>query len=122
VLADHPVEHRRFLERREVLALEVLDDRDLESGVVVDLLDEGRDRRDAGLARRSPAALAGDQLVAVVTERPDEDRLEDAVLGDRGGELTQRVLVEHRPRLARVRFDPIDRKHLHASGAAGVLR
>ncbi len=40
VLADHPVEHRGFIERRDVLALEVLDDRDLERCVVVDLLDQ----------------------------------------------------------------------------------
>ena len=43
--------------------------------------------------RRPPAALAGDQLIAVV-DRPDEDRLEHAALGDRGGQLGQRLLVE----------------------------
>ena len=35
-----------------------------------------------GDLRGAPAALAGDQLEAAVVERPDEDRLEDAVLAD----------------------------------------
>ena len=85
MVADHPVVHRRFLERREVLALEVLDDRDLERGVVVELFDESRDRDESGLLRGPPAALAGDELVAAAAERPDQDRLEDAVLTHRGG-------------------------------------
>ena len=74
VLVDHPVVHRRLLEGRQILALEVLDDRDLQRRVVVDLLDERLDRCQAGLFRGAPAALAGDELVAVLTERPDQDR------------------------------------------------
>ena len=62
-----------------------------------------------GLLRGAPAAFAGDELVAVLAERSDEDRLEDAVLADRRGELVQRVVVEDHPRLARVRFDLLDR-------------
>ena len=92
MVADHPVVHRRLVERREVLALEVLDDRDLERGVVVDLLDEGRDRLEAGGLRRAPAALAGDELELAVVERPDEDGLEDAVLADGRGKLVERRL------------------------------
>ena len=61
-----------------------------------------------GLAGRAPAALAGDELVAVLAERPDEDRLEDAVLADRRRQLVERLLVEDHPRLVRVRLDPID--------------
>ena len=58
-----------------------------------------------GLLRGAPAALAGDELVAVRAERPDEDRLEDAVLADRRRELVERVGVEDHPRLLRVRLD-----------------
>ena len=90
MLAHHAVVHRGFIERRDVLALEVLDDGDLERGVVVDVLDQRRDRLKAGLLRGAPPALAGDQLVAVLAGRPDEDRLEDAVLPDRGGQLVER--------------------------------
>jgi len=84
---DHPVVHRGLVERRQVLALEVLDDRDLERRVVVDLLDEGRDRRVARDLRRPPAALTGDEVELVGAERPDEDGLEDAMLADRGRQL-----------------------------------
>ena len=63
VLADHAVVHRRLVERREVLALEVLDDRDLERRVVVDLLDRAPGSSSSPASRRrAPAALAGDQL------------------------------------------------------------
>jgi hypothetical protein len=59
VLADHLVVDEGLVDGREVLALEVLDDRDLEGGLVVDLLDQGRDDVQAGALaarqRRSPA-------------------------------------------------------------------
>ena len=55
-----------------------------------------------------PASLAGDQLVAPVDD-PHEDRLEHAELGDRGGQLAERLLVEVHPRLVRVGHDVGDR-------------
>ncbi len=122
VFADHPVVHRRFIEWRDVLALEVLDDRDLERGVVVDLLDQRRDRQQAGDLGRAPAALAGDQLVAVRSDWADEDRLEDAVLADRGGELVERLLVEGEPGLRGVRLDVIDRNDPDADAARRAVR
>ena len=83
VLPDHAVVHRRLVEGRDVLALEVLDDRDLERGVVVDVLDEGGDRRHARRScdarqRRSPAI----SWKRSVVDGADEDGLEDAVLAD----------------------------------------
>jgi hypothetical protein len=80
VLANHLVVDHGFVDRGEILALEVLDDRDLERGLVVDLFDEGGDRGQSGTLCRSPAALAGDQLVVAVGLGSDQDRLEDAVL------------------------------------------
>jgi hypothetical protein len=121
VLVDHPVVHRRLFEGRQVLALEVLDDRDLERGVVVDLFDQRLDRREARLLRGAPAAFAGDQLVAVLAERSDEDRLQNAVLADRIRELMEGSLVEDRPRLVRVRLDPIERDRLDANAPTRVL-
>ncbi len=44
---QHLAEHRRLLERGDVLALEVLDDADLERGLLIELDDDGRDRRHA---------------------------------------------------------------------------
>ncbi len=110
VLLDHPVVHHRFLERREVLALEVLDDRDLEGGVVVQLFDEGRDRGEPAGLGRAPAPFAGDELVPTrVVDRPDEDRLQDAVLADGSRELVEGRLLEPRPRLGGIGIDPLDR-------------
>ena len=81
VLGGHALVHERFVERREVLPLEVLDDGDLERRLVVDLLDDGRDLGAARRARGAPAPLTGDELVACRRVRgPDQDRLEDAVL------------------------------------------
>ena len=57
--------------------------------------------------RRPPAPLAHDQLVAVARVTHD-DRLQHADLADRADQLVQRVLVEHGPRLPRVRPDRPD--------------
>ena len=54
----------RLLDRVEVGALHVLDDRELEHFLVVELAHDDRHRVQAGLLRRAPAALAGDDLVA----------------------------------------------------------
>ena len=51
-----------LFERRQVLALDVLDQRDLDDLVVVDLADDDRDLAQADLHGRLVAALAGDDL------------------------------------------------------------
>ena len=107
----------RLVERREVLALEVLDDGDLERRVVVDLLDHGRDRLESRHLRGAPSALAGDELVAAALDGTDEDRLQDAVLLDARRELGERRLVEGQARLVRIRLDAPDR-HLADAGRA----
>jgi hypothetical protein len=59
--------------------------------------------------RRPPSALAGDDLEALaIAVRPEQDRLEDAALGDRIGELVDRVLAELDPRLVGVGADSAD--------------
>ena len=56
--------HRLGLfERAEVLALDVLDERDLDDLGVVDLADDDRQLAQADLDGRLVAALAGDDLV-----------------------------------------------------------
>jgi hypothetical protein len=121
VLVDHPVVHRRLVQRRQVLALEVLDDRDLERRVVVDVLDQRGDRLEAGLPRRAPAPFAGDDLLRVRSERPDQDRLEDAMLADRGRKLVEGLLLEDETRLLRVRFDVIDGNDPDADRTRGAV-
>ena len=79
-----------------------------------------------GISRRPaicggpPAALPGDQLVAAVIRRPDQDRLQDAMLRDGRGELAERVLVEGQAGLVRVRVDAVDREPSDARDAAPI--
>jgi hypothetical protein len=70
--------------------------------------DDGRDGGQSGALRGLPAPLAHDQLVTPRFQFPDDDRLEQAELADGMGELGQRVLVEHGPRVAGVALDPLD--------------
>src|SRR5205807_1181501 len=94
MFADHAVVHRRLVERGEVFPLEVLDDGDLEGRVVVDLLHQRGNRRQARSPGCAPATLAGDELEEVVIEWPDEDRLEDAMLPNGCRQLGEGLLVE----------------------------
>ena len=55
-----------LLDRVQLLALEVLDERQLEELLVGDVPDDRRDLVDAGALGRPPAALAGDQLEPAV--------------------------------------------------------
>ena len=99
----------RLLERVEILAVDVLDEGVLERGGVVDVADDGRDRREPGPLGRPPAPLAGDELVAVVAEWPHQNRLQHAELSHRRGQRGERFLVEAAPGLVRVGRDAADR-------------
>ena len=115
---DQPPEASGGLDRVEVLPLQVLDERDLELGLIVQLADDGRDALEAGGRGRAQASLAGDEPVAV-DRLGDEDRLQDAVLADALGEGGQLRLVEASPGLVRVRADAVDRD-VGGSGLAGA--
>ena len=95
----------RFLERVQLLALDVLDDGVLEHRGVVGDAHDRRDGLQPDPPRRAPAALARDQLVAAALGRAHENRLQDADLADRVGQRGQRLLVEVLARLLRVRPD-----------------
>ena len=98
----------RLLDRRQLLAGDVLDEREQERVAVVRLAYDGRQRREPRLARGTPAALAGDQLVAARRTRPDDDRLQQTLLLDRAREAGRRLGLEAPARLARVRVDRVD--------------
>ena len=93
--ADQAVERARLLERVQVLALDVLDQRHRDRGVVRHAADDRRDLVQAGHLRGSPATLAGDDLVArrfagvPSGQRSHDDRLHDALRANRIGELLQ---------------------------------
>ena len=93
IFVDQPLIGLRLLDRVEVLALDILDQRDFERFVVAELADDRRDFVQPRPLRRAPAPLAGDDLEAVAV-RADDDRLDDAARLDRGGELVQRLFVE----------------------------
>src|SRR5260370_38443 len=79
-------------------AREVLDEGDVERGRVVEALEDRGNGPAARQLGRAPAALAGDDLVALA-RGTDEDRLQDAVLLDGGGELLEGLLVPGHARL-----------------------
>src|ERR1041385_8255110 len=62
----------------------------------------------AGTLRRTPASLAGDDLVIVVAQRADNDGLDDAALADRGSELFKLGLGEVLARVARIGAQVLD--------------
>ena len=92
----------RRLERIEILALQVLDQRELELVAIGELAHDCRDAFEAGGLRGPEPALAGDELVAV-DRLGHEDRLDDAVLADARGQGRQAVGVEPLAWLVRVR-------------------
>ena len=102
---------RGFLERIELLALDVLDDRLLEHRGIVGRTHDRGDRLQPDPARRAPAALAGDQLEPVAA-RAHEHRLEHTDFADRLRQRGERLLVEVLARLLRVRTDRRDRNVL----------
>ena len=93
------------LERIEILALEVLDEGELELIAIGELPHDGRDPLETGRLGGAKAALAGDELVAI-DRFGDEDRLEDAVLRDARGQRRQSLGIEALPGLMRVGLDP----------------
>ena len=104
-LVDELAVREGRLDRVEVLALQVLDEGELELLAVRELADDGGDPLEAGGDGGSKPSLAGDELVAV-EDLGHEDRLDDPVLGDARRERGE--LVRHRTcaGLVRVRADP----------------
>ena len=108
-LVDEDGVRARLLDRRQLLARDVLDEAEQERVAVVDGAHDCRNRLAARLPRGAPAALAGDDLVAADAARPDEERLDDALPPHRVGEPRRGLGLEAAPRLVRVRMDRVDR-------------
>src|SRR5258708_36047512 len=101
----------RLFHRVEIFALHVFDDRDLERVGVADVDRHDRHLVQAGELRRAPAALAGDDLKAVLhtLDGPYYDRLDHAVLPNRVGEFAEFGVGKFAPRIARIGFEEFDR-------------
>ena len=78
--------------------------------------------RQPGEPRGAPAPLARDELEAAVAAWPHEDRLEDAVLADRGREVLEGLLVEVQARLVGVGVDAVDGDAVDLGDRAGLVR
>jgi hypothetical protein len=94
-----------LFERIQIATLQVLDERDLENPRLVDVNLDARDLSEARRLGRVEAALAGDDLEAL-TYLPDEDRLEDTFLLDRGDQIGK--ITDGAPGLVRVRIEEFD--------------
>ena len=110
-----------LLERVELLAVQVLQERVAQHRVVGGVAHDRGDRPGAGYLRGAPAALAHDQLVGLRTELAHDDRLQQPDLGDAVHQLAERRLVEVLPRLQRVRHDLVQWQ-LGEAGAEHRLR
>ena len=73
-----------LLQRAQLLALDVLDQGQLEQAVVRDFAHHDGHGGEPRLLRGAPAPLARDDLVALAVAA-DEDRLHDPALADGGG-------------------------------------
>ena len=112
---DQRGDAERFLERRQILTLQVLDHGDLERMVVAY---QSRNRGEAGHFRRSISALAGEQQVLIVGLALDDHGLQHAALANRLRELGQTLLVEISPRLLRIGPDVLEGQPRHQRAAA----
>ncbi len=100
-LGPEPLVAARLVDRRQVGALQVLDQRDLQRFEIVEGPHHHRHVVQLRLLRRAPAPLAGDDLVGVgiARHRPHQDGLQQTELADR---IHQRVeVLEGRARLIR---------------------
>jgi hypothetical protein len=108
VLVDQPLVATRLLDRRQVLALDVLDQCQLEQGLLADVAphDHGNFREPRARRRPEPA-LAGDELVATLV-LGHQQRLKNTVGADGIGELGKCGIIEMAPWLAAPGRDPFD--------------
>ena len=97
-LLDQRLDPVGFFDRVEVLPLQVLDQAEHQALLSPVLADDGGDPLQARHPGRAPAPLAGDQLIPL-RKTPDEDGLDDPVLADRVGQLTEPLGGELLPHL-----------------------
>ena len=114
IFARKPLIRLRLFDRVEVLALDILDQRNFERLRIVEVADDDGHLMQPGPLRRAPAAFTRDDLI-IVTVRPDDDRLDQSARGDRGGEFVEQRIVEMATRLIGVRRQGADRQHAYAA-------
>ena len=94
----------RFLDRIEIRALQIFDQRKLEHLQVGGDAGNHRHFREPCFLRRPPAAFPGDQFVPAA-HLPNDQRLDDSMLANRFDQFVQGLAREIFPRLQRTRHD-----------------
>jgi hypothetical protein len=117
VLASEAVVGDGDFDGVKVLALDVFDEGDFEEFFVGEILDNDGNRVESSHAGGTPAALAGDELVAVISAANDEG-LDEAVGADGVGEFAEALFDEDRTGLDGVGIDVVNGEG--AGGAWGV--
>jgi len=113
---DQALQRLRFLQRIEVFALDVLDQRHRDHGAVIDHPHHCRDFTQAGTLRGAPAAFAGDDFVGAATASvgagvlAHDNRLDHALCLDRCREFIELGIVHRTPRLELARHHRVDRQ------------
>ena len=107
---DQAAQRRGLLQRIEVFALDIFDQRHCNGDFIRHVTHDRRDGLDTGDLRGTPASFAGDQFVTIVPGRAHHYRLHHTLRPDRICQLIQLVLVENRSRLKAARSDHLERK------------
>src|SRR3546814_7163237 len=100
----------RLLDRIEVFALDILDQRDFQRFRLVEIPDDGGDAVKLRALRRPPPAFSRDDLEPAAMGT-DDDRLDHSALADAVGQFLQRALVEVAAGLFGMRLE-IGRAHV----------
>jgi len=96
-----------FLDRIEVLAMNVLNEREFEHVLIRDVTDDRRDLQQSSHLGCSPSAFSGNQLVAKAATSND-NRLYETMSSDGVRELTQPLFIISSTGLMGIRIDKID--------------
>ncbi len=96
-----------LLDRVQVLALEVFDERHLERDFLGNVANDDGNARECGPLGGAPAAFTGNQLVAK-THPADDERLHDSARTDRARQLFDGLLAEAGARLIGAGIDQVD--------------
>ena len=107
-LAGEALEGAGLLHGVEVGSLEVFDDGDFHRLLVGNLSEDGGDGGHAGKLGGQPAAFADNELEATAGQRPHQHGLDHAVGNDRGGQLSQLLLVHVGTGLEGIAIDLIE--------------
>ena len=98
----------------EILAYEVLDQAHLQALPLVGVAHDRRHLRQASCTGRTPAALARNQLIVALGQRPHHDWLDKPGGGDRFGQGRERVVVDASAGLGCVGAHLVETQHQEA--------